>query len=204
MPVKYRGNVWFTGWRKPISISGAGKVVGGILRRRPCFFSQLNPRRRPRFTPLLQSSQAGELPQEGGRGRLEPDADLVQEIQSARLTGTSARRDDIAPAYPKRSPLRRGLEVCSTSQSIHTNAIPKPTTTPRKSNVRPGAVSMVSIPYAMQAAYQLMTSGRQPRRRIHRGRPDLSRHPAPQLYLNGADTLRLPGINRRPEPRSRR
>src|SRR5262245_30025502 len=27
-----------TGWREPISISGAGKVVDGILRQRPCFF----------------------------------------------------------------------------------------------------------------------------------------------------------------------
>jgi hypothetical protein len=31
----------FTGWREPISISGAGKVVDGILRRRPCFFVPL-------------------------------------------------------------------------------------------------------------------------------------------------------------------
>jgi hypothetical protein len=29
----------FTGWREPISISGAGKVVDGILRRRPCFLT---------------------------------------------------------------------------------------------------------------------------------------------------------------------
>ena len=28
-----------TGWREPISISGAGKVVDGIYRRRPCFFA---------------------------------------------------------------------------------------------------------------------------------------------------------------------
>ena len=26
-----------TGWREPISMSGAGKVVDGILRQRPCF-----------------------------------------------------------------------------------------------------------------------------------------------------------------------
>src|SRR6478735_2614698 len=26
-----------TGWREPILISGAGKVVDGILRQRPCF-----------------------------------------------------------------------------------------------------------------------------------------------------------------------
>jgi len=37
MPVMFRGNMQFTGWRKPISISGAGKAVGVILRRRPCF-----------------------------------------------------------------------------------------------------------------------------------------------------------------------
>src|SRR4051812_4445358 len=28
-----------TGWREPISMSGAGKVVDGILRQRPCFFN---------------------------------------------------------------------------------------------------------------------------------------------------------------------
>ena len=31
----------FTGRRKPILISGAGKVVDGILRQRPCFFIPL-------------------------------------------------------------------------------------------------------------------------------------------------------------------
>ena len=39
MPVVFRGMMRFTGWRKPISISGAGKAVGVILRRRPCFLS---------------------------------------------------------------------------------------------------------------------------------------------------------------------
>jgi len=34
----------FTGWRKPISMSGAGKAVGVILRRRPCFFAQRSAR----------------------------------------------------------------------------------------------------------------------------------------------------------------
>jgi hypothetical protein len=38
LAVQIRGKVKATGRRKPISISGAGKVVGGILRRRPCFF----------------------------------------------------------------------------------------------------------------------------------------------------------------------
>src|ERR1700694_2661012 len=62
--------------------------------------------------------------------------------------------EKMSSAYPTRSLLRCGLEVCSTSQSIHTKALPRPTTTPKNSNVRPGAVSMVNIPDAMQAAYQ--------------------------------------------------
>jgi hypothetical protein len=32
-----------TGWREPISISGAGKVVDGILRQRPCSFGARSP-----------------------------------------------------------------------------------------------------------------------------------------------------------------
>jgi len=44
-------------------------------------------------------------------------------------------------AYPKRSLLRRDLDICSTSQNI----VPKPTTTPKNSNVRPGTVNMVNI-----------------------------------------------------------
>jgi hypothetical protein len=56
--------------------------------------------------------------------------------------------------YP-RSPLRRGFDVgCSISQNIQTKAVPRPTTTPRNTNVRAGAVSMFNIPDAMQAAYQ--------------------------------------------------
>ena len=35
----FAGILKFTGWREPISISGAGKVVDGILRQRPCFLS---------------------------------------------------------------------------------------------------------------------------------------------------------------------
>ena len=53
--------------------------------------------------------------------------------------------DKSAPRYPNRSLLRRDLDVCSISQSIHTKETPRPTTTPKNSNVRPGAVSMVSI-----------------------------------------------------------
>jgi hypothetical protein len=57
--------------------------------------------------------------------------------------------------YPRRSPLRRGFDVgCSISQNIQTKAVPRPTTTPRNTNVRAGAVSMFNIPDAMQAAYQ--------------------------------------------------
>jgi hypothetical protein len=41
MPGRIPGILKFTGWREPISISGAGKVVDGILRRRPCFFVPL-------------------------------------------------------------------------------------------------------------------------------------------------------------------
>jgi hypothetical protein len=72
----------------------------------------------------------------------------------ARLFGGGAARTThvkgCRSAYPKRSLLRRGLDP--TSQSIHTNATPRPTTTPKYGNVRPGAVSMVNIHNAMQAA----------------------------------------------------
>ena len=65
-----------------------------------------------------------------------------------------ARLDEMPVAYPKRSLLRGGLDICSISQSSHTKAVPRPTTTPKNSSVRPGAVSMVSIHSAMQGAYQ--------------------------------------------------
>src|SRR5215212_5111863 len=61
---------------------------------------------------------------------------------------------DAAQSYPRR-PLRRGFDVgCSISQNIQTKAVPRPTTTPRNTNVRAGAVSMFNIPDAMQATYQ--------------------------------------------------
>jgi hypothetical protein len=61
---------------------------------------------------------------------------------------------DAAKSYPRRS-LRRGFDAgCSISQNIQTKAVPRPTTTPRNTNVRAGAVSMFNIPYAKQAAYQ--------------------------------------------------
>jgi len=59
------------------------------------------------------------------------------------------------------SPLRCGLDirrsldiVCSISQNIQTNAVPRPTTTIKKINVNAGAVSMFNIPHAVQTAYQ--------------------------------------------------
>jgi hypothetical protein len=35
-------------------------------------------------------------------------------------------------AYPTQSLSRCDLDICSTSQNIHTKAVPKPTTTPQK------------------------------------------------------------------------
>jgi hypothetical protein len=69
----------------------------------------------------------------------------------------AARLFDLA--YPKRSLLRFGLAIgleaaCPISQNIQTTAVPRLTTTPRNTNVKAGAVSMFSIPVAMQAAYQ--------------------------------------------------
>src|ERR1019366_1606358 len=104
--------------------------------------------------------------------------------------------------YPKRSLLRCGLDICSISQSIHTKAMPRPTTTPKNSNVRPGAVSMVSIHELMQAAYQLRASKERPRCRIHQGRPNLPGLSGPQHQLTGPDVLPAVDrseISRRPE-----
>ena len=62
----------FTGWREPISISGAGKVVDGILRRRPCSFLdpiRTQPPRRPRqqSRQLWQGSDHWHLGRHGSR-----------------------------------------------------------------------------------------------------------------------------------------
>ena len=62
--------------------------------------------------------------------------------------------EEMLVGYPNRSLLRRGLDACSTSQSIHTKAMPRPTTTPKNNNVKPGGVSMVVIHNAQQRAYQ--------------------------------------------------
>jgi hypothetical protein len=63
--------------------------------------------------------------------------------------------------YPRPSPLRCGLDIrrsldiiCSISQNIQTNAVPRPITTIKNINVNSGAVVMFNIPDAMQAAYQ--------------------------------------------------
>jgi hypothetical protein len=116
-------------------------------------------------------------------------------------------------AYPKRSLLRCGLDICSISQSIHTKAVPRPTTTPKNSSVRPGAVSMLTIREpiqptnaneVMQAAYQRAASKKRPRCKIHQGRINHLRCAAPQLYLTGPDgSPAIEGgssISRRPGP----
>ena len=62
---------------------------------------------------------------------------------------------DVDPAIRRRSPLRRSLDiVCSISQNIQTNAVPRPTTTIKNINVNAGAVSMFNIPHAVQTSYQ--------------------------------------------------
>src|SRR5258706_14774181 len=67
---------------------------------------------------------------------------------------STAQIEKMRAGYPNRSLLRRGLDTCSTSQSIHTKAMPRPTTTPKNNNVKLGAVSMVVIRNALQVAYQ--------------------------------------------------
>ena len=65
---------------------------------------------------------------------------------------STAQIEKMRVGYPNRSLLR--LDTCSTSQSIHTKAMPRPRTTPKNNNVKPGAVSMVVIHNARQGAYQ--------------------------------------------------
>src|SRR5262249_40090514 len=103
-----------------------------------------------RCAARLSCRLSRELSQGRGGRRLAPDAELVQEIRRSRLTpgpaaaiATSRRR---RVSQPKRSPLRCGFETCSISQSAQTKAAPRPTTTQRKTRVKAGAVSMVSIP----------------------------------------------------------
>ena len=64
------------------------------------------------------------------------------------------RIEKMLVGYPNRSLLLRGLDTCSTSQSIQTKAMPRPMTTTKNNNVKPGAVNMVVIPNAVQVAYQ--------------------------------------------------
>jgi hypothetical protein len=106
----------------------------------------------------------------------------VLPLQAARrLTARLPCEDARRPTYPKRSLLRRGLDICSISQSIQTKAAPRLTTTPRNSNVRPGAVSMVVIHETMQTAYQQTAIKERPRCRIHRCRWILRARRGPQL-----------------------
>jgi hypothetical protein len=71
---------------------------------------------------------------------------------------------DVEPGYPMPSPLRcgldirRSLDICSTSQNIQMNAVPRPTTTIKNINVNAGAVSMFNIPHAVQTACQRTVS----------------------------------------------
>jgi hypothetical protein len=57
MTAKSRGIMHSTGRRKPILMSGAGKAVGGILRRRPCSFLA-GPILRPSLKPAVVMSAA--------------------------------------------------------------------------------------------------------------------------------------------------
>jgi len=107
----------------------------------------------------------------------------------ARLVGGSAPHspggERCRSTYPKRSRLRRGLDTCSTSQSIHTKATPRPTTTPKNSNVKPGAVSMLNIHHTRQAAYHGRASRKRPRCKIHQGRGNFPGCHGPQPYRTG-------------------
>jgi hypothetical protein len=79
---------------------------------------------------------------------------------SRKVRSSLAARHFFQTVYPARSLLRCGLDtVCSISQNIQTTAVPRPTTTPRNTNVKAGAVSMFSIPDVMQAAYQQTKRG---------------------------------------------
>lgn len=145
MPVRIPGILKFTGWREPISISGAGKVVDGILRRRPCFFgSSFACRRRGvpagwtfSHRPVLRGAFGVATPQMRG---------VARSTIAAKLSGS---------AYPVRSRLRYGgLDICcSISQNIQTMAAPKQVTIIRNSNVSAGAVSMFNILDQRQTAY---------------------------------------------------
>jgi hypothetical protein len=67
---------------------------------------------------------------------------------------------EVRPGYPRRSPLRCGLDirrsldiVCSISQNIQTKAAPRAITTIKNINVNAGAVSMFNIPDVTRTAY---------------------------------------------------
>lgn len=118
--------------------------------------------------------------------RLPAPPDRLKRLnRRTRASPCAIASDGETPAYPNRSLLLCGLDICSISQRIQTKAVPRPTTTPRKSSVRPGAVSMVSIQGAMQAAYQRTASKERPRCKYTKAagkRPDRA---DPQVYLTG-------------------
>jgi hypothetical protein len=91
--------MWITGWREPISMSGLGKVVGGILRRRPCFLCALirgrsradNPPRAVIIGELLSDAAAVtmrfgdllDLPEHPDKGNAEADDDAQKHQRQA-------------------------------------------------------------------------------------------------------------------------
>lgn len=91
--------------------------------------------------------------------RRRPCSFLGFSCQSAGTRGLSAANQARLADYPKRPLLRCDLEGRSISQSIQTNADPRPTMTPRNSNVSPGVVSMLNIHNSMQALYQRGAAG---------------------------------------------
>jgi hypothetical protein len=100
--------------------------------------------------------------------------------------------------YPRRSPERLTFDVdCSISQNIQTNALPRLATTPMKTKVIAGAVSMFNIPDAMQATYQrtqAMTASMMP---PHRGRAVHPGITGSAAHLHRPDT---PAIRRQHAP----
>ena len=152
MPAEFPGILKFTGWREPISISGAGKVVDGILRRRPCFLCPEHwpgAAERRQTIRLRHSRSAPQLPCET---RIDAGGATWQRTGSRDDDSWRCCRDR---RYPARSLLRYGLDVlCSISQNIQTNAAPRQITISKNSNVNAGAVSMFNILDQMQTVYQ--------------------------------------------------
>src|SRR6476661_4558949 len=101
MPVRIPGILKFTGWREPISISGAGKVVDGILRRRPCFLPAWRwPQRPPADVEHYRADDGRDIraavyfqpwrPNEAGEGSRQASCAVPDD---ARLSRSPIRRD---------------------------------------------------------------------------------------------------------------